>query len=977
MMLLLSTGFQQSSQATVPPSDTMIKNAIAEQQWVDSLFQVMTLEERIGQLMSIRAHSDKGPEHIAKVENLIKKYDVGGLTFFQGTPEKQVQLTNRYQKLAKRVPLMIAMDAEWGVGMRYKSIVVNFPRQLLLGAIQDNRLIYKMGAEVAKQFHRLGMHVNFAPVADVNNNPKNPVINTRSFGEDRYNVAVKSYMYTKGMEDNGIMACAKHFPGHGDTDVDSHYDLPVITHPRERLDSIELFPFRVLNQHGVGSMMVAHLHVPILDSTPNLPTSLSPPTVTDLLRKDMDFEGLIFTDGLGMKGVTKHYKTGEVEAKSLAAGNDVLLLPQDVAASFREIKRYLKEGLIDQAQFDASVKRVLTAKYRLGITQFKDIPLANVRADINNPSAKALKRELIQNALTLVRNPENLIPFQELDSLNVGSLSIGVSRKSKFQQRLDSYQSISHYQVGKEISASRQKQLLQQLGKKEMAIVSLHDMSSFASRKYGLTTSAKNFIEALRQKTKVVLVVFGTPYALANFDNVEWVLCAYEENEDSQDLAAQALYGAFSIRGRLPVTASPRSQFNVGVTTNSLFRLGYGLPESVGLDAQILESEIAAVMKEGIAARAMPGGVVLVAKDGKVIFEKAYGYHTYNKKRAMSPTDIFDLASVTKIAAATVSVMKLHDQGDISIYQPLSNYLPNLQKTDKKGLLIRDIMAHRAGLKAWIKFYEQTTTGGKKPKPSTAFYKNRLTTGFSIPVTEKLFLRDDFPDSLWHQIRISPLRSNTNYKYSDLGFYLMADLVKTKTGKPLDKYVQETFYRPLGLQTAMYNPTKRFSTSRIPPTEEDNYFRAQRVQGYVHDMGAAMLGGVSGHAGLFANANDLAIIMQMLLNKGYYGGQRFLGTNTVQTFTTRHPDDTRRGIGFDMLQLDTSISPNLSRKASDRTFGHLGFTGTCVWADPEHNIVYVFLSNRTYPTMNNRKFGRMDIRPRVQGAIYDALIPLK
>lgn len=974
-LLLLTSGFQQQSQAT-SPSDTIVAHALAEQMWVDSIFSIMSLDEHIGQLMSIRAHSDKGPEHIAKIDKLIKNYHVGGLTFFQGTPEKQVELTNRYQKLAKRVPLMIAMDAEWGVGMRFKSKVVNFPRQLLLGAIQDNRLIYKMGAEVAKQFHRLGMHINFAPVADVNNNPKNPVINTRSFGEDRYNVAVKSYMYTKGMEDNGIMACAKHFPGHGDTDVDSHYDLPVITHDRNRLDSIELFPFRVMAQHGVGSMMVAHLHVPILDSTPNLPTSLSRPTTTDLLRKDLDYDGLIFTDGLGMKGVTKHYKSGEVEAKALVAGNDVLLLPQDVAASVREIKRYLKEDLLSQAQLEASVKRVLRAKYRLGLTKFKTIEKANVRADINHPKAKALKRELIQNALTLVRNPEHLIPFKDIDSLRIASLSIGKSSRSDFQKRLSSYQKMAHYQVGKEISSTKQKDLISKLKQQDVTIVSLHDMSSYASKKFGLTTSTKNFIEALRQETKVVLVVFGTPYALEAFDKVDWVLCAYEENEDSEDLAAQALYGAFSIRGRLPVTASPRSQFNIGVTTNSLFRLGYGLPESVGLNAQMLDSGIAAVMKEGMDAKAMPGGVVLVAKDGKVVFKKSYGYHTYNRKHPMTTSDIFDLASVTKIAAATVSVMKLQDENKISIYQPLSKYLPSLQATDKKDLLIQDIMAHRAGLKSWIKFYEQTLTTGKNPKPSRAFYKNTPSTRFSVPVTDKLFLRDDIPDSLWHQIRTSPLRTNTNYKYSDLGFYLMADLVRETTGQTIDKYVNNTFYRPLGLQTATYNPAEKFSLTRIPPTEEDNYFRAQKVHGYVHDMGAAMLGGVSGHAGLFADANDLAIIMQMLLNKGYYGGQRFLGSNTVQTFTRRHPDDTRRGIGFDMLQLDTNFNPNLSRKASPSTFGHLGFTGTCVWADPEHNLIYIFLSNRTYPTMNNRKFGRMDIRPRIQDVIYDALQPL-
>lgn len=946
----------------------------AEQHWVDSIFNIMSFEERLGQLMNIRAHSDKGPEHIAKVESLIKKYHVGGLTFFQGTPEKQVELTNRYQKLTKHIPLMIAMDAEWGVGMRFKSATINFPRQLMLGAIQDNRLIYDMGEEVANQFKRLGMHVNFAPVADVNNNPENPVINTRSFGEDRYNVAVKSYMYMKGMQDNGILGCAKHFPGHGDTDVDSHLDLPVIPHSKERLDSIELFPFRILAEQGVGSMMIAHLHVPIIDSTKNLPTTLSTHAVNGLLRDGLDFDGLTFTDALEMKGVTKHHGNGEVEAKALVAGNDVLTLPGDLSDAIAAIKRFMQEGLYTEAEMNRSVKRVLRTKYRLGLTQFKSISGTKVRADINNPKAKALKRKLIQNALTLVRNGNDLIPFKELDKLSIASLSIGTSSRTDFQKRLDSYKKMSHYQVGKEISSSKKQDLIQKLKDKETVVVSLHDMSAYASRGFGISKSAKDFIEALRQQTQVVLVVFGNPYSLKYFDNVDCVLNAYEENEDTEDLAAQALFGAFSIRGRLPVTASAKSQFNMGVTTNSLFRMGYDAPESVGLDGSLLAKNIDAVMKEGMDARAMPGGVVLVAKDGKIIFEKSYGYHTYSKKRSTRTSDIFDLASITKIAAATLSVMKLHDEGDINIYQPLSNYLTNLENTNKKDLLIRDIMAHRAGLTSWIKFYEQTISNpGKNPRPLKSFYKTKKTEGFSVPVTEKLFLRDDWPDSIWHQIRVSDLRSNTNYKYSDLGFYLMADLVKNQTGKPIDEYVQQTFYQPLGLETATYNPTEKFSVSRIVPTEDDNYFRRQKIQGYVHDMGAAMLGGVSGHAGLFANAQDIAIIMQMLLNKGYYGGKRYFKPETVQLFTTRHPDDTRRGIGFDMFQTNTSLSPNFSQRASHSTFGHLGFTGTATWADPEHNIVFVFLSNRTYPSMNNRKFGRMDIRPRVQDAIYDAM----
>ncbi len=944
----------------------------AETDWVNATFNAMSEDERLGQLFMIRAHSDKGADHIAKVEGLIKDYHVGGLCFFQGTPEKQVELLNKYQKLTKRIPLMVSMDAEWGLGMRLKKSTISFPRQLMLGAIQDNRLIYDMGKEIARQCRRVGVHVNFAPVADVNNNPSNPVINTRSFGEDRYNVATKSYMYAKGLQDGNVMACAKHFPGHGDTDVDSHYDLPVITHDAYRLDSIEMFPFRLLAEHGIQSMMVAHLHVPTLDATKNLPTTLSQNAVTNVLKNEMGFEGLIFTDGLGMKGVTKHYKSGEVEAKALVAGNDVLLLPQDVPAAFRIIKEYIAAGKLTTARIHESVKKVLRYKYRLGLTSFTDIPLTNLREDLNSPQAQVLKRRLIANALTLVRNRDNRVPFKDVQNTTFATLSIGSTRLTTFQKTLDKYAPMEHYNTAKDISSSKQAELTRRLKEKDFVIIGIHDMSSYASKDFGLNASIKNFIKTLAKETNVVLTVFGNPYSLKYFDEVNWLLEAYDEDEMTEDLAAQALFGAFSISGRLPVTASDASQFNNGQTTGSLFRLQYGLPESVGMNSKKL-NQIDGLMQDAINIKATPGGVVMVVKDGKVIFEKGYGHHSYAKKRAVNSSDIYDMASITKIAASTISVMKLQDEGKLSIYQPMSDYLTELKSTNKNGLKIEDIMAHRAGLKTWIKFYEKTLSGKKSPRPSSKFYAKKQTEKFNIPVTQSLFMLNDHADAMWQEIKESELRPTKEYKYSDLGFYLISDMVKRLSGKSLDQYVLDEFYQPLGLSTAMFNPWKKFDRTSIPPTEEDKYFRRQKVQGYVHDMGAAMLGGVSGHAGLFTNANDLAIIMQMLLNNGYYGGKQYLNAQTIRTFTSRHPSCTRRGIGFDMREIETSKSQNMSPKASFSTFGHLGFTGTCTWADPEHNLIYIFFSNRTYPSMNNYKLNKEDYRPRIQSIIYEAL----
>jgi beta-N-acetylhexosaminidase len=944
-----------------------------EKRWVDSVFQTLSEDEKIGQLVMVRAHSDRGADHVAQVEEFVRKYKVGGMCFFQGTPEKQLELTNRYQSLAK-VPLMVAIDGEWGLAMRMKESVLAFPKQMMLGAIQDNDLIYRMGEEIAKQCKRVGLTVNFAPDSDVNNNPRNPVIGYRSFGEDRHNVSVKAYMYMKGMQDHGVLACAKHFPGHGDTDVDSHYDLPVIKHPMSRLDSLEFYPFKSLINYGIGGVMVAHLHVPALDDRANRPTSLSRNTVTHVLRRAMGFDGLVFTDGLEMKGVTKYFTDGIAEAEAILAGNDILCVPENAIASIEAIKRYLREGKISKEQFEASVKRILKYKYRLGLTKYTPVNLENVRKDLNNPQAEALKRDLIKNALTLLRNKDRLIPFGRLDTLSFASLSIGASSMTPFQKRLGSYVKMTHLQAEKELSAERQAALISQLAKHKVVIVGLHDMVTSAGRNFGLTQSSIDFLHKLKEKTRVVLAVFGSPYSLKHFDELDWVLTCYDGEDVVQDLAAQSLFGAFGIRGRLPVTASDKSRLNAGDETAPAGRFGYTIPEAAGISSDTLR-RIELLAQEAINNGAMPGCVVLIAKDGNVVYEKAFGYHTYARERPMQVEDIFDLASITKIAATTPSVMKFVDQGRIDLKHPLSEYLPELQKTNKALMTISDIMAHNAGLLGWIPFYKMTM--GKKPESigklnMETYYRSEARDSFSMPVAANLFLKDKYRDTIFQTILQSELRPNLNYRYSDLGFYMLADMVARFSGKPFEAYVNDEFYAPLGLQTMTFNPWKKYSIDQIPPTEEDRYFRMQRVQGYVHDMGAAMLGGVSGHAGLFGTANDLAIMMQMYLQRGYYGGHRFIENGTLQQFVSHHPRSNRRGIGFDMRPV-SGIPSNMSMHTSTQTFGHTGFTGTCTWVDPEHNLVYVFLSNRTYPTQHNTKLERLDTRQRIHGTIYKAM----
>lgn len=535
----------------------------AEGRWVDSLFNSMSEAERLGQLFMIRAHSDKGPDHTAIVENLIKKHHVGGLCFFQGTPEKQAELTNRYQALSPKVPLMVAIDAEWGLGMRMVATTMSFPRQLMLGAISDNQLIYDMGKEIARQLLRIGVQVNFAPVADVNNNAANPVIGFRAFGEDRDNVAAKSMQYMKGMQDNGVLACAKHFPGHGDTDTDSHFDLPVIRHDMARLDSIELYPFRELIKAGIGSVMVAHLHIPVLDDRPNRPTTLSRNTITTLLKEKMGFDGLVFTDALEMEGVAKHHKPGVVEAEALLAGNDVLVLPKDIEVALREIKAYLKDGRLQQNQLDASVKKVLRAKYRFGLTRFSPIPATGIKEDLHTASAEALRRKLIENALTLVRNEGPRLPAGKAG--NIAALAIGAKEKPVFSTLLNKGNTtLQTYLAAADPQEGERSQLLKDLKSKSLVIVSLHGMTNSIKKDFGLSANARALVAELNKQNKIALVVFGNPYSLKFFDEIGCVLEAYDEDPVTQEVAAQVVLGQLQTKGKLPVTVSAKSKYGVG-----------------------------------------------------------------------------------------------------------------------------------------------------------------------------------------------------------------------------------------------------------------------------------------------------------------------------------------------------------------------------------------------------------------------------
>jgi beta-glucosidase-like glycosyl hydrolase/CubicO group peptidase (beta-lactamase class C family) len=939
-----------------------------ESPWADSVLSGMSSRERIGQLFMVAAYSNKDKVHEDEILELVTKHHIGGLIFFQGGPSRQAKLTNMYQDSA-RVPLWIGMDAEWGLGMRLDS-TISFPRQMTLGAIQDPQLIYRFGKEMANQLKRMQVDVSFSPVVDINSNPANPVIGNRSFGEERKRVAELGVAYMRGLQDNGVLANAKHFPGHGDTDADSHHSLPVINHDYNRLDSLELAPFRKLIQSGVGSIMVAHLEIPTLDTTKNRASTLSPNIVQGLLRDSLGFRGLVFTDALNMKGVASFYQPGEVDLMALQAGNDVLLFPEDVPAAIAAIENALISGTITQAEIDRHCLKILRAKEWLGINNRQKIELANLNEDLNNASAIMLKEDLIEASLTILKN-EELIPFTYRRPKQQAVMNIGTAGES-FNEVFSRYFDFDAFTISHDEKNETYTALLDSLAGYSEVVVNLLNTSNRPSKNYGITEKTDRFILELSAKTKVLLNVYASPYALSKMVSptaVQGLVISYQDDDLTQKVTAEMLAGACTATGKLSVSASADFPLGSGLPITQPSRIRFSSAERTGISPSAF-SKIDEIVKEGIAAQAFPGCEVLVLKDWQVVYNKSFGHFTYEEQQEVTNNTIYDLASITKIASSTAALMQLQDQGIVDVDGRLCDYLDICDTSSYHSLNLRDILSHYARLQAWVPFYDETLDKGAW---KTGIYSKYPAPGFSVQVADSMYIADSYSAGLQDRILQTGLRSAKEYKYSDLGYYFIKDIIESKTKMSLDRFTDSTLYSPLGLKTMGYLPLSKFTRDAIAPTEYDLRYRMQLVQGHVHDQGAAMLGGVGGHAGLFSNAQDLAVLMQMFMNDGYYGGKQYISGETLNYFTSCHYCDegVRRGIGFDKPTRELNNGPSCN-SASSNSFGHTGFTGTICWADPDHDIVYVFLSNRVYPNAENKKLVEMDIRTRIHQVIYDA-----
>ncbi len=936
-------------------------------QEVDSILDKLSVEEKIAQLMMLPVYPRHGLNAAQKINDTINAYGIGGVLLFKGSPYSVARTVNFLQK-GKTIPLLTAIDGEWGVSMRVDSTVV-FPKQMMLGAVRNEFLIYKMGREIARECKLLGVHVNFAPVVDININPKNVIIGYRSFGENKINVATKGFYYYRGLQDNGVLAVAKHFPGHGDTEKDSHKTLPTITHDYRTIYETDLYPFRYLMNTGVGAVMVAHLHIPALDSSRNMASTLSPKVVKGLLYDTLAYEGIAFTDALNMKGVSSYWDDVTVNVKAFLAGNTILLMPKNVGKTIRVLAGMVRSGKISRRDLDNRVRKVIALKKWLGLLDGKNVfaTTKNLSKRLVNDTVLALKQKLVNCAITLLKNDKRVLPVKDLAGKRV--LLLNIARDTERPRKFNEF--MNEYKLSDVVNLTYKDDLTKiDLSPYDYVFVSLYASGNRPRNHYGIPVTTLKRLNTLKPGKKAVFILFGSPYVLDKIETSRYdaVVVAYETDTLVQMTVPQKIYGAYGFTGILPVSAGEYVS-GTSITTKPLNRLKFGFPVDAGMNADTL-SLIDEMVREGIQAKAFPGAQVLVARNGVVVYRKSFGYYTYDQKNRVTNATLYDIASITKLAATDLALMHLYETGKFDLNDKLSKYLPFLDTTNKKDITFLEILTHQAGLTPWIPFYLHVLKD--KAKFDTVFSKT-YSGRYAVRVCDSLYMDTAYVAHMYREILASPLHKK-EYKYSDIGYYLLRLFVEKETGQPLDEYVEKTFYRPLGADRTLYNPLRRFDKRQIAPTEDDRYFRHTVVQGYVHDYGAAMLGGVGGHAGLFSTAGDLAKIMQMLLNGGAYGGIRYFKPATIKKFTScPFCPDNRRGIGFDKPEKRKGkIGPTCDEASTD-SYGHTGFTGTMVWNDPEEGIVFVFLSNRVYPDINNKKLLKLSTRTKIQHLIYSSI----
>lgn len=962
-------------------------------QWVDSVMATLSLKERVGQLFIYTLAPDKGKANRDLLRRVVRENRVGGLLFSGGELQAQAELTNEAQELAD-VPLLITFDGEWGLSMRLKNTPL-FPRNMVLGCISDDSLIYAYGREVARQCRELGVQVNFAPVADVNVNPRNPVINTRSFGEDPSEVARKVLAYSRGLEEGGVLAVCKHFPGHGDTEVDSHLALPLLPFSRQRLDSVELLPFREAIRGGVDGIMVGHLEVPALEPRKGVPSSLSGNVVQNLLVEEMGFKGLVFTDALAMKGAGAQ---NTLCLQALLAGNDLLLVPRALKGEEEAVMKALKNGQLSEEVINRKCRKVLTYKYVLGLHRRRNIQISGLEQRINTPEAEALIRRLKEAAVTVLGNETGALPLN-LAIGRVAVLRVGDEKLQAFTRALEPYAQPVELVLGKTLTVAERNVLRQKISSCDALVVALGEAR---------TESFRLLMNGFRPDCPVVYACFMPGKELAKVHRalprqadgtpvLGTVVLAHSAEPEMQQQVARLLYGEAVATGRLSSAIGDRFRTGEGSDLRPQ-AAAPARPADYGIDSRKLAA-IDTIVRQGIREKAFPGCQVVVWKDGREVYNRAFGKHTYDGGRIVRTDDLYDLASLTKTTATLLAVMKLYDEGRISLTDYASSYLPWLRGTDKEKITLRQLLLHESGLPSTILFYREAIDAesyegtlykgsrdarhpvriGSQTWANPSFsYLSGLTSAVAtgrhtLQVSDSLWIDGSFREEYRRLIAEARL-GDGRYRYSCVGFVVLQMVVESLTGLSLDEYLEREFYAPMGLTHTCYLPLRRVGKDEVVPSSTDPFLRHVVLQGFVHDETAAFQGGVSGNAGLFSTASEVAAVYQMLLNGGEWNGRRYLSESTCRLFTTSTSARSRRGLGFDRPDLRNPSKSPCAPSAPSDVYGHTGFTGTCAWTDPRDRLVYVFLCNRLYPDVWNTRLMRLDIRTRIQEAIYQSLL---
>lgn len=953
--------------------------------WADSVMQHLSLPEKAAQLFMPIVSAAQGNWE-KQLDDLVQKVGVGGLLFDQGQLHKQVLATNRAQSLAK-LPMLIAMDAEWGLAMRLDQ-TPSFPRNTMLAALRDTFVLYDYGLEMARQCKLIGAHINFAPVVDVNTNPANPVIGSRSFGSDPKRVAAYAATYARGLEAGGVMAVMKHFPGHGDSAEDSHFELAGIHRSRAGLDSIDLLPFKYLIEQGVSGLMTGHLSVPALESDALVPASQSTAVISHLLRQDLAFEGLCFTDALKMKGATNN--SGENCIRALQAGNDILLGSARPSADIQAVVSAIAQGRIRQEQIEEKCRKILIYKYMLGLNSYAPADTTALAASLNNAEVQRLSRYMYTNAITLLRNQQDIIPLHKQDNKSLAVISLERPAETPFVKMLRKYRSVDAFALmpGNELDKNDLKVFF---ARYERVIVCV----------YAANTAQIKYLNRLKDLDNLCVCFFITPYRMAAFDQAlnspDALICAYEESFHAQEAAAQALFGGTALRGVLPADIGRFYPAGQGLQTQKA-RLSYGIPEESGMSSSVLV-KIDSIVDDALNQGAFPGCQVVVAKNGRVVWNRAYGWIDADRSRPADTQDVYDLASLTKALVSTPAIMSLYEQGKISLDDPLSKHLPVLRNTDKESLSYRDVLYHQSRLAPFVPFYQHLidTTSFSGPfltsKPDSLhrlrfdeiswapmhfLYRPELVAReyqgpYSFKAADNFYVNTSFKDSVIKIIAASSLLNRERYAYSDLGFILMGFAAENLLGVGLDQWAENELFKPLDAETTTFRPLDKIDKKRIAPTSLDTCLRGQLLQGYAHDEAAAFLGGVAGHAGLFSSASDLVKILQLFLDEGTYGLHRYFEPATLRYFTSTRSNMSRRMLGFDGAEPNPAKIQQTAPSASRKTYGHIGFTGTCFWIDPVHELIYIFLSNRVHPDRTNNLLGKLDVRPKIHEVLYESI----